>query len=171
MIALLSVILAGVLRVGCDIWTLPDVWLVQFYQDKELKGPYQELQAKQLMFLNSIRLSPSLPETDFSTRYTSCLRLETSKKVDFEIGGDDGYRLFIDDRKVIENWHDHGNETSLATHTLMKGLHTIRVEHYQARGVASLYFKLRTDPNEPLRTSSPMLFFPKQRNGNDIQCE
>ncbi|RYY91596.1 MAG: hypothetical protein EOO11_22485, partial [Chitinophagaceae bacterium] len=44
----------------------------------------------------------------FSARYTGVLRPTKSGQWTFAVRGDDGFRLWVDGRKVIDLWEDHG---------------------------------------------------------------
>ena len=55
---------------------------------------------------------------------------------------DDGVRVSIDDRRVIENWSPHAPSTDIATVHLTSGEHTFQIEHFDAEADASLRFRL-----------------------------
>lgn len=52
----------------------------------------------------------------------------------FFIASDDGSRLFIDDKLVIDHDGDHSNQTKYGSLVLEKGKHRIRVEYFEASG-------------------------------------
>ncbi len=56
---------------------------------------------------------------------------------------DDGVRVFIDDRKVIDLWHWGGGQVGRAEVALAGGPHPVRVEYFQAAGPARLQLALR----------------------------
>jgi hypothetical protein len=56
---------------------------------------------------------------------------------------DDGIRVFIDDRKVIDAWGGATGRVNRAELHLGQGTHRVRVEYYQAWGPARLQFSLR----------------------------
>ena len=54
---------------------------------------------------------------------------------------DDGMRIYVDDVLVLDYWRI-GPATSVSCdHYLAPGYHTIRVEYFQAEGVAVAYMK------------------------------
>jgi beta-glucosidase len=44
---------------------------------------------------------------------------------------DDGIRVFIDDRKLLDDWSDHPPNVTRKTVSLTRGKHRVRVEYYQ----------------------------------------
>ena len=78
---------------------------------------------------------PSIPTDNFSVRWTNTLRLDKGR-YRFTVETDDGVRLFINDRLVIDKWRvqartQHTYETSLDS-----GDHRIRMEYFDAEGAA-----------------------------------
>jgi hypothetical protein len=59
------------------------------------------------------------------------------------VRADDGVRVFIDDKKVIDAWKIRGAETDRTTVTLSEGAHQFRVEYFQFDKSARLQFHLR----------------------------
>lgn len=59
-----------------------------------------------------------------------------------ELGSDDGARLYLDGRRLIDHWDVHEPETDEIEVTL-GGRHTIRIEHFDAGGFATLDFRIR----------------------------
>ena len=56
--------------------------------------------------------------------------------------GDDGYRVFLDDSLLFENWKDHAEELSKVKIELSKGKkYKVRIEYYQNRGGATARFQ------------------------------
>ncbi|MEZ4966409.1 MAG: PA14 domain-containing protein, partial [Saprospiraceae bacterium] len=55
---------------------------------------------------------------------------------------DDGVRLYLDDKLVIDRWNVHEPETEEITVTL-GGRHQLRVEHFDAGGFAALECRIR----------------------------
>ena len=62
-----------------------------------------------------------LNSTFYSVRWTGFIKAEETGKYDVVVSGDDGYRLFFEDRKIIDNWSDHAEETRLEIVELEKG--------------------------------------------------
>ena len=69
---------------------------------------------------------------------------------EYELGlqGDDGVRLFVDGKKVIEDWDTGASRYHGAKVTLRKGQRVpIRIEYYQGDGDRDLRFAWRTPMN------------------------
>jgi len=82
---------------------------------------------------------PGIPHEGFSARWTG--RMVPKEGGDYRIGvsGDDGYRLYVDNRLMVENWNDHARQTRTAPITLEAGRsYTFMVEYYQDKGGASV---------------------------------
>ena len=72
-----------------------------------------------------------LPADHFSARWTGEFRPARSERAIFTVSGDDGYRLFVDGREVLEHWSDHGVSTKTATLDVEAGRrYAIRLEFY-----------------------------------------
>jgi hypothetical protein len=83
-----------------------------------------------------------VPADFFATVATTEVELEAGK---YEIRtiSDDGIRVTVDDKVVIEDWTWHPPKTHTATLTLSKGKHSILVEHFEIDGFAQLSVRLR----------------------------
>jgi beta-glucosidase len=78
-----------------------------------------------------------IPEEDFSTRFTCYFSPEESGIYWLGVSGDDGYRLFVDGKKVVELWQNQGETPSKYQADLKKGKeYKIVVEYYQGGGDA-----------------------------------
>lgn len=83
-----------------------------------------------------------LKETDFSIRWTGVLKPEVSGQHALSIKGDDGYRLWLDDKQIINNWSSHAAETRQAKVNLEAGRsYKIRLEYFQGSGGAEVSFQ------------------------------
>jgi hypothetical protein len=60
----------------------------------------------------------------------------------FELTSDDGVRLYLDDKLLIDNWDIHEPETDEVT-VKLGGNHSLRIEHFDAGGFATLDFRMR----------------------------
>ncbi len=81
------------------------------------------------------------PQFNYSVRWTGTLRPEKSGKYVIDLSADDGMRLWVDDRQVIDDWSDHAVESREATLDLESGKsYQIRIEYYQRGGGAAIRF-------------------------------
>jgi beta-glucosidase len=82
-----------------------------------------------------------LPETDFSIRWTGALTPALSGQHILSVRGDDGYRLWLDDKLLIDNWTLHAAETRQARVHLEAGrAYRIKLEYFQGGGGAEVSF-------------------------------
>jgi beta-glucosidase len=80
-------------------------------------------------------------KNDFSVRWTGELRPLESGTYDFVVSGDDGYRLFINDEKVIDEYKEGAfRERKYSKVVTLGQKYTIRLEYFQAGGGASIDF-------------------------------
>jgi hypothetical protein len=84
---------------------------------------------------------PGLPIDGFSARYDATMSFAAGA-YDLALGGDDGIRLWVDGNLVIDRWVNQAFTTYRATRTLTAGLHDIRVEYYEASGVAQVRLEI-----------------------------
>lgn len=76
---------------------------------------------------------------NFSIRWTGKLTLPETSSYTFAVTGDDGYRLYIDNALVIDNWTEQPETTKKTELTLTGGKsYDIKLEYFQGGGDASL---------------------------------
>jgi beta-glucosidase len=115
--------------------------IADFYSNKTLEGRVavsktfvnMSLQANAMFF-------EQLPKNNFSARFTCYYQPKKTGNYLFGIAGDDGYRLFIDGKKVLESWKDQ-DEKSRYQCSLDSGReYKVELEYYQGSGRALLQF-------------------------------
>jgi beta-glucosidase len=83
----------------------------------------------------------SLPADNFSVRWTGKLIPNASGHYLLSITGDDGYRLTLGDKQIIEDWTDHAPRARGVVTTLEAGrAYDIVLEYYERGGGAALRF-------------------------------
>jgi beta-glucosidase len=112
--------------------------IAEFYKGIDLKGDIIETRIVDKLNLNKDQMKSSVvPEEDFSVRFTCYFSPKESGTYWLGVSGDDGYRLFVDDKKVVELWQNQGETPSKYTGDFQKGKeYKIVVEFYQAGGDA-----------------------------------
>lgn len=80
-----------------------------------------------------------LPVDEFSVRWTGKMGpVSVAGKALFAVTGDDGYRLWINDKKVIDGWVDQAATERTAVVEMEAGkTYTIKLEYYEKAGNAS----------------------------------
>lgn len=76
-----------------------------------------------------------LPGDNFSVRWTRSARFEAGR-YRFTVVSDDGVRLFVDNRLLIDRWYDMARTTHRAEIELSAGVHVLRLEYYDRYEVA-----------------------------------
>lgn len=82
-----------------------------------------------------------MPEDNFSVRWTGVIRCDSTMDYVFDVAGDDGYRLWVDNEKIIDAWKDQAITETKQTILLQKGKeYPVKLEYYEAGGAAVIYF-------------------------------
>ena len=78
-------------------------------------------------------------QDNFSVRWTGVIRPTQTENYKFSVKGDDGYRLYLDNKLVIDYWSNHGNIEKNTMIQLEAGKeYAIRLEFYEATGDAAI---------------------------------
>jgi len=78
---------------------------------------------------------PRIPVDRFSVRWTRNVFFEEGN-YEFATTTDDGVRLYVNNRLIIDKWQDQSPTTHKATIYLPRGHHVIRMEYYENHGQA-----------------------------------
>lgn len=139
-------VLAAALGAGVAFAIRPPVWRVQYFPSTRLVDPV----ASDLTLDvggNWGEGSPhdGVPRDNFASRWESCMVLQRPVEIDFRLESDDGSRLAVDDTVVIEQWREQRSTTVVAHVHLAAGTHSLRVEHFEKGGLASLSLRAQFD--------------------------
>lgn len=77
-----------------------------------------------------------IPSDNFSVRWTKNQYFDQGTYT-FATTTDDGVKLYLDDKLIINQWHDNDSDSYHATHEITKGLHQIVMEYYDNSGKAT----------------------------------
>lgn len=87
--------------------------------------------------------APGVNLNNFTACYQSVFQPKENREVTLSITGDDGYRVFVNDEKVIDHWGQHGAESHFYSLNAQVGTqYDIRIEYMQAGGEGTLQFDL-----------------------------
>jgi beta-glucosidase len=110
--------------------------------------------------------APSLASDDFSVRWTGKLVPNASGNYVVQIKGDDGYRLSLDGKVVVEDWTDHGSRARGTVMALEAGRsYDLVLEFYEHGGGADLRFSYAfvqngaPDAIKAARAADAVIFF------------
>jgi len=102
--------------------------------------------------------APDVGDHDFSVRWTGKVKPKKSGRYTFITVSDDGVRLWVEGKKRIENWTDHGAVEDSATVELSAGKeYAVKMEYYQGggEGVAKLLWSGPGISRQPVRFLAP----------------
>jgi hypothetical protein len=138
-----NILVAPVLQGSLQI--VPDDWLktpdgqpglqAEFFSNPQLSGAPTVTRTDALLDFNWGKISPApgLPTTNYSARWTGTIEVPASAgDVVLATVADDGARVWIDGRLVIDAWGPHDATTSEASAVLTAGQpHQLRIEYLQ----------------------------------------
>jgi beta-glucosidase len=85
--------------------------------------------------------APNGPDDRFSARWTGYFIPRTEDDYKFYVSADDGVRLFINDKQVIDDWQRHSETLDTYSTHLEKGKpYKIRLEYFEEVGTATVRF-------------------------------
>jgi beta-glucosidase len=115
----------------------------EYFDNMELKGtPFLTRTDKEIDF--DFFSNPSLPGTNtkFSVRWSGDLSAPETGIYYLGFTGDDGYRVYLDNKLLLESWKDQGPTAKKAKVELEKDTkHKLSIEYYQNLGGAVAKFQ------------------------------
>lgn len=81
--------------------------------------------------------SPQIPADNFTVRWTQSISFSEGA-YRFKARADDGVRVWVDDRQIIDAWLPNVEQTFVGYVWLAQGNHTVRVEYLELGGSASV---------------------------------
>ncbi len=139
-------------------WQSPDFgpWRATYFTRHDLSGATLERHDLDINFEWG-RAAPAdaIPADRFSARWDSCLTLDRPGKVAFQLTSDEGARLFIDGKLVINDWQKHPLQARGGVLRLPAGVHHVRVEYYEITRDATVILNasLGGEPPAPIPAS------------------
>jgi hypothetical protein len=130
-------------------------WKAEFWPNRDLSGDA-------ILTRNDTRIdfdwgsnSPAagVPADNFSVRWSRKLNFEEGT-YRFTVKSDDGVRVFVDGKRVINEWHDSGGD-SYSVDLNLSGTRRVVVEYYEHTGRALARFSW--DRLSPTPTQTPTL--------------
>jgi hypothetical protein len=144
---------AGIFGIGEDgsspFWVKilidPEIteWRGEYFDNQKLDGdPVLIRNDKEIDFnWKDDAPSSSLPANNFSVRWTRQLKFDAAT-YRFSILVDDGARLWVDDRLVIDEWDEGSARTVSVDLAMSKGKHDLQLEFFEEAGRARIYLDL-----------------------------
>lgn len=98
--------------------------------------------------------APDFPADRFSTRWTGSLVATESGRYALSLSSNDGGRLYVDDKLVVDLWADHATVTGATVVELKAGApRRLRIEHYENIGHADVRLGWRRIEEGTLRAA------------------
>ena len=95
------------------------------------------------------------PPEAFSIRWTGTLTAPATGRYVLSLSSNDGGRLYLDDRAVIDLWSDHATLTGTTVVDLEAGTpRKVRIDYYEKQGNADVSFGWRRIEGDPLKDAA-----------------
>lgn len=106
-------------------------WYAEYYDNRTLSGQPKAVRYDEEIDFDWGRDAPlsGIPADNFSVRWTATVHFEEGT-YQFVALADDGVRLWVDDKLIIDAWRDQDSRTIDDDHILSKGNHTLKLEYY-----------------------------------------
>ncbi len=111
----------------------------EYFDNPDLKGHPSVTKIVKNIDFNFDDKSPieKIKKNDFSIRFTGFIKADSTGNHIFSTLSDDGVRLFINNKLILENWSGHAPTINVGEYTLEAGkLYAVRLEYNQLRGGA-----------------------------------
>jgi LysM repeat protein len=120
-----------------------DAWVAEYYGNRSFEGPAL-VSRQEPAIAYDWGTGPPLPGfrlDDFTVRWQRDWSLsEANYRLTVRV--DDGVRVWVDGRLVIDEWRDSGGATYSEDFYLPEGSHRFKVEYYEATGTAMIHVDL-----------------------------
>lgn len=95
-----------------------------------------------------------MPTDQFSVRWTGAYQADKDGTIQFQLAGDDGYRLFVNDKLITGDWGNHSYSTRTAFMDVKAGeIYKLRIEYFDNVGEATVKFRAGMMDEHHLATS------------------
>ncbi|HET6383077.1 MAG TPA: glycoside hydrolase family 3 C-terminal domain-containing protein [Armatimonadota bacterium] len=115
----------------------------EYFPNQDLRGTPALTRVDPQIDFNWDQKAPGagVGRTSFSVRWTGTIVAPTTGQYKLFITSDDGCRLFLDGKALIDSWHPRAATTDIATAYLTAGRqYPIRIEYFQGIGEATIRF-------------------------------
>lgn len=129
-------------------------WRAAFYADRKLEGEAIILREDSVEHdWDNEAPHEAIPPNKFSVAWDTCLRVDQTGPVVFQVNANDGARLLIDGETVIDAWEKHPKTRrrgfGSADLELAAGVHHLRLEYFESLGDATVKFSVSLDGELP----------------------
>ncbi|MCX4244482.1 PA14 domain-containing protein [Paraliomyxa miuraensis] len=115
----------------------------------------------------------SIPSDRFGARWDTCLVIDEEVDAAFQVVSDDGARIILDGKIIVDNWEKHRPTAKGKRIPLSAGVHHLRIEYFEFKYDASIHVTASFDEDEPPSPiPSRILEFPGMEFPDDANpCE
>lgn len=135
-----------------------DAWLGSYWNNDSLAGPPVLVRWDPAIDFYWKGLSPdtSIPVDHFSARWTRTVNFNAGT-YEFRATMDDGMRVWVDGKLIINDWNEGKERTDVAQVQLSNGPHELRVDYFELGGtaVAGFTWVLVSSDGSPQPPSGP----------------
>lgn len=116
----------------------------EYFDNQHLQGAPKIVREEKAINFNWGPGSPdsSIPGDHFSARFTLTFAPPKAGRYAFIANSDDGMRVFLDDKLILDDWSDHAVRKRIAFVPVSEGEHKVRVEYYENMGEAIAKFAI-----------------------------
>ena len=132
-----------------------------FEGDWNVLPDFTKLKAVKTGTLANFDLSPRTQPECFGLEYTCYVRIPHDGVYSFFVGSDDGSRLFVDKKLLIDNDGLHGMIEKKGVAALSAGLHPVMVQYFQKSGGRDLKVSLEGPDSEKQAIPESWLYMKK----------
>ena len=105
------------------------------------------------------------PKDNFSIRWDTCLTVDTGGTVTFQLVSDDGSRLLIDGRTIIDHWGAHPFSMKAGVTALTPGVHHVEVQYSELNWDA----RIRLSADKGLLSGNSSLTRPQTQHSRVVR--
>ncbi|MFA6545573.1 MAG: PA14 domain-containing protein [Limisphaerales bacterium] len=115
--------------------------------------------------------APGVPTEDFSVRWTGQVQAQHSENYTFHVEADDGVRVWLGDRQIMDEWRQQSTTLVSQPVTLNAGqYYPLTIEFYSAKPPAMAKLKW-SSPSTPLGIIPASRLFPPNATGAPVSGE
>jgi len=161
------VVIFLLVKLGQNIFGPKHGLLARYYNNISLQGPpaLEKIDKKIDFRWGPLRPNEKISSEFYSVRWEGRIKIDKNDKYTFYINSDEGVRLFIDDKIIIDTWLSENRMMENSGEvTLKKGFHKIRLDYYFNQRFADIELLWSSKSFKKRSVSSKFLFPPLSIN-------
>ncbi len=123
----------------------------EIFANQTLSGqPYATRDDRRISYSWQAGPTRDMGHENFSIRWKGSITPKVTADYEFMARGDDGYRVYLDDKPIIDEWRNQAAfDSQKAVHMEAGRTYKLKVEYYQASGDAEMRFGWRVLEKNP----------------------